>query len=1311
MDLGQIVADRFEIERLVGAGGMGSVYKARDRLTGGYVAMKVLIAQLARDKERFRREAQLLAEVSHPRVVRYVAHGVTASNEPYIAMEWLDGLDLAEQLAQTGLTMGESVLLAKRVAEALGAIHERGIVHRDIKPSNLFLPGGEVDKVKLLDLGIARFADPVRASTRTGVMLGTPAYMAPEQARGMKGVDARVDVFALGCVLFECLTGHPPFVGDNIAAVLAKILLENAPRVRDVRSDVPAQLDDLVARMLSKHPPVRPADGAAVVRELSGLVTVGAEGPRPTASREMRALTGGERRLVSVVMASLQTVRLDGDEAKMGATIEASNDRLYAVTAPFGAQLECLADGSIVVTVMGRRSATDQAAHAARCALALRRHIPFAPMTLTTGLAVVTDRFLAGDVLDRAAVLLEAAQERDKLALAETGEAPVAVKGRAVPIHPIRLDQTTAGLLDSRFEVGGDATGLALFGLRPEGAPTRTLLGKNTPFVGRDREMAALVAIFEECVEEPVARVVLLTAPAGVGKTRLVHELVRKVSARWESAEIWTARGDPMSDGSPFTMLGQIIRNASGIADGEAHVVRQQKLRARLGRHLSGGRLTRVAEFLGELVGTPFDGGSSVQLRSARQDAMLMGDQMRRAWEDWISAECAAAPVLVVLEDLQWGDLPSVKFFESALRNFEESSLMLLAVARPDVHEIFPQLWSERGLQEVRLGPLTRRAAGAIVREVLGDKAPPDVNSLVDRAAGNAFYLEELIRAVAEGRGDALPETVLAMVETRLERLDPDARRVLRAASVFGQAFPRTGLLALLGGERKTSEVDEWLEDLGGREVITRRGGGELPAEQEWAFRHALVREAAYAMLTSEDRELGHKLAGEWLERFGEGEPIVLAEHFERASLPARAIEWYRRAAAQALEGNDLEATLLRAERAIACGATGEALGAVRLYQAEACNWRGSQPEAEAHGLEAMRALPRGSERWFLAGAEIAAASWRLRHTDRLVEIAQEFGSVDPGTPITAARCVASARLTSRLYMAGFADGGDALLGWLEVEAQPFLQEAPQVAGWLHDAQALRATLEGDAERGIEHLELAVSCFEEAGDVRNACGSRGDLSVSLTQFGLYDAAERHLRQQLETAVRMGLPGIALEAKQNLGVTLSRANRVAEAIPIEQEAVAGFHAAGDPVMEAASRAYLAMMYRLTGALDDAEREAAAAAASVATVAPLYAAGLAILAAVQIDRGRGAEAVEAATLAMQYLNEVGSVTEGESLIRLTYAEALEAAGRHDDAKSAFGEAREMLLARASKIRNPAWRRAFLDKVRENARTLARAGEFVR
>jgi serine/threonine protein kinase len=238
MEPADLLADRFEIEYRVQGGGMGAVFRARDRASGSPTAIKVIATSQDPRGERFAREVQLLSELSHPAIVRYVAHGVTAVGAPFLVMEWLDGEDLRCRLARQPLSIGESVALAARVAEALGAAHARGIVHRDLKPSNLFLPEGRVDQVKVLDFGIAH-QEGLAQLTRTGTLIGTPGYMSPEQARSQEVVDARADVFALGCVLFECLTGSRPFEGDTAIAILGKLLFEEAPRLSALWPEVP----------------------------------------------------------------------------------------------------------------------------------------------------------------------------------------------------------------------------------------------------------------------------------------------------------------------------------------------------------------------------------------------------------------------------------------------------------------------------------------------------------------------------------------------------------------------------------------------------------------------------------------------------------------------------------------------------------------------------------------------------------------------------------------------------------------------------------------------------------------------------------------------------------------------------------------------------------------------------------------------------------------------------------------------------------------------------------------------------------------
>jgi len=205
LQTGEVLAGRFVIEHPVGKGGMGVVFRALDRITLEPVALKVLRNREG-DARRFEREARVLSELSHDAIVRYVAHGVTPDGDPWLAMEWLPGEDLASWLEAHALTPRAALVLASRVASALAAAHALGVVHRDIKPANLLLPDGDPSRVKVLDFGIARRTNQVaHVATGTGVLIGTPGYLAPEQARGDKGIlgaDGRMDRMADGGVVF-----------------------------------------------------------------------------------------------------------------------------------------------------------------------------------------------------------------------------------------------------------------------------------------------------------------------------------------------------------------------------------------------------------------------------------------------------------------------------------------------------------------------------------------------------------------------------------------------------------------------------------------------------------------------------------------------------------------------------------------------------------------------------------------------------------------------------------------------------------------------------------------------------------------------------------------------------------------------------------------------------------------------------------------------------------------------------------------------------------------------------------------------------
>jgi len=417
-----IIADRFDVVGLAGAGGAASVYRATDRHSGQTVAVKVLRGNpSAEDIERFAREAALLAQFSHPAIVRYVTHG-REEGGLYLAMEWLEGMTLSQRLARKALSIDETLTLVRGLAEALGCAHARGMVHRDVKPGNIFLVDGEAEKVKLLDFGIARLRSASAEITRTGIVVGTPGYMAPEQARGDRDIDARGDVFSLGCVLFRCLTGKSAFAGADIVAVLTKVLLEDAPPVRSLRPDVSPSLDALVAQMLAKRPADRPTDANEVLAALGGAS--GSRDADPPTTAFAASLTTDERRMMCILLS-----RPPSDAASQEALV--ASDTLRAAIAAQGGRLDVLADRSMLVTLEGTGTPTDSAARAARCALAIHAVAPSLPVVLVAGEGEMKGRVAMGPVIDRGAALL----------------------GGVDASGAVRIDEVIAGFLDGRFEV------------------------------------------------------------------------------------------------------------------------------------------------------------------------------------------------------------------------------------------------------------------------------------------------------------------------------------------------------------------------------------------------------------------------------------------------------------------------------------------------------------------------------------------------------------------------------------------------------------------------------------------------------------------------------------------------------------------------------------------------------------------------------------------------------------------------------------------------------------------------------------------
>ena len=447
---------------------MGSVYRAIDQTTRAPVAVKVLHDGSPMLRERFDREARTLATLTHPSIVRYIAHGTTGAELCYLVMEWIDGETLKTRLEREGLAADAGVRMCATVADALAAAHEHGVVHRDVKPSNLLFVDGDPARVKLIDFGVARAASETVRLTEAGASVGTPGYMAPEQVRSTRDVDARADLFALGCVLYECLSGRRAFAGADAIEVWIKIVLAQPTALRVLAPGLPEAVYALVDKMMAKEPGDRPLGAREVSAALRALGPIDAAARRfvredelPTMVAGKPAMTksehgedrthvAGTRGVFLVVATDARAERSQAEDGQgLGERLRAElGTEVGALAARHGGRADFLAEGSVVIAIECGEANADSARAAGECALALRALVPTAMMALTSGAGPAGSPIL-DDVIARGLRLIEAA-------------ALEAVTGDAKAGDGVQLDEATARLLTGGFDVAPTLSGYQL---------------------------------------------------------------------------------------------------------------------------------------------------------------------------------------------------------------------------------------------------------------------------------------------------------------------------------------------------------------------------------------------------------------------------------------------------------------------------------------------------------------------------------------------------------------------------------------------------------------------------------------------------------------------------------------------------------------------------------------------------------------------------------------------------------------------------------------------------------------------------------
>jgi hypothetical protein len=1272
---------RFVVEREVGRGAVGVVYRAYDLETNSVVALKVIGSEAGvaqEDERRLAQEGRLLSELDHPFIVKTVAFGVLedSGGTPFVAMEWLDGEDLAARQRRQPLTIEQAVRLAIMVGEALEAAHASGVIHRDIKPGNIFLCRNEFSAPeqvdfypKLVDFGVA--ASSELRWTRAGEVVGTPAYMAPEQARADARVDARCDIYSLGATLFEVIAGRPPHVGPSAIATLARLVTTPAPRLSQLRRGVPVELDNLVHRMLQTEPDYRPSYAQDVVRELrEALRDVqrhswgSSTSDEPPPSR----LGSSATRLVTSIVA----IRFESPTARERA-IEQLRQR--------GADAVPLGHDALVAHLGARRAVGGEAV----VALDLGRRLARmgARVGIATGRVRVSwssrsnDVHPAGEVVDRASAL-----------------------ARDATAGTVLADATTSELGRGRYEFRTrDDGSSAVVGEQLRG--TRERAG-GAPFVGREPELAQVLSAFQRCQKDTNPILVTVTGPPGIGKSRLRREVLARISAQASAPQIVLQRSDAYARGHALGAAADVIRAIITLPKGATVQEAERAIVSRLGPATRDELTARNRELLARLL-----------VNEALPDGLDprgLRDVLWLAMTDLVLQVVLHEPVVIVMEDVQWADQESVGFIDHMLGRAEHRPLLVFALVRPAFWNDHPERFAGRDHVRLELRPISKRAARTIARALLGESAAETtLDKIAEQAAGLPLFAEELARVTVAGGDATRAATIESAIQVSLDALDDECRDALGRLSVFGQTCWDAGLEAL-----GMHGAEGLMKELGAADVLVEQNVSRFPGTREWLFKHALVQEVAYSSLEERARKELHGLAASWLASMGEDAAIV-ARHFDLGDAQVRAAEHWARAAQRALATNALSDALRMADRAL-CFAEDKPTGFQRAsYMDEAYSRldpRASDRETAISALEenvydeASAARARGAR----ARYDDARGSGE-RISDRLAQTRDEAAAL--GIHDEEARC--SAALAMRLAFAGRFVEAEA-----EAERLLSLSERRGIAAAAVDAYQTLAIIrqtQGALGAALDDRRNAADAARRAGLKEREAMLMTNLGFALTTIGARQESRSAVLTGLSLADAIGSTGAVRHAQMNLLAWSATFGNDKQLEPHLAAAREDADASASGIWAAPDRANLGVLfYRGCELLRSSSEAMTTRARSLLKIAAetyratgnqdVLSVALGTWAEAERRCGNPSRAIEIAREAALLLENGAPSLLNESTVYLALHDANVEVGDHDAARSSVARGIPRLLRRLHGLVGTRYARLFLTELPQNVGLLAAA-----